>query len=127
MVGDRRIEVGPDPMVIGRRDDITGTVPDVDLTAADPDHHVSRRHLRLRLVDGAVEVTDLASKSGTLVNQDPLPPETPILLMDRTSILLGNLRILLDVERDINEALRVGQVVDERTAGKEVEEGTILW
>ncbi|MGA2931828.1 MAG: FHA domain-containing protein [Acidimicrobiales bacterium] len=131
VLGDRRVEIGPDPMIIGRRDDVTGFEPDLDVTSMDLNRHVSRRHLQIRVVDDAVEVTDLDSTSGTFVNQVSLDPQNPVLLRRNVSLLLGDLRILFEVEDvqaspiDIDEVLQEGKVVDDESAGQRVERGTI--
>ena len=117
-------------MIIGRRDDVTGFEPDLDVTSMDLNRHVSRRHLQIRVVDDAVEVTDLDSTSGTFVNQVSLDPQNPVLLRRNVSLLLGDLRILFEVEDvqaspiDIDEVLQEGKVVDDESAGQKVR-GTI--
>ena len=54
-----RINVGADPVVIGR-------LPECTIVLADP--NVSRRHAELRRVGNTVVVTDLGSTNGTRVN-----------------------------------------------------------
>jgi hypothetical protein len=58
-----RIEIGADPVVIGR-------LPECSIVLADP--NVSRRHAELRRVGDAVVVTDLGSTNGTRVNGAPV-------------------------------------------------------
>jgi hypothetical protein len=54
-----RVEVGDDPIVIGR-------LPGCDVVLDDP--NVSRRHAEVRREDGAFLVADLGSTNGTRVN-----------------------------------------------------------
>jgi len=54
-----RVQVGTDPVVIGR-------LPECTIVLGDP--NVSRRHAELRRVGDAVVVTDLGSTNGTRVN-----------------------------------------------------------
>jgi hypothetical protein len=55
----RRVEVGDDPVTIGR-------MAECDITVADK--NVSRRHAEIRRADDAIVVVDLGSMNGTRVN-----------------------------------------------------------
>ena len=59
MEDGRRIEVGADPVTIGR-------LPDCDIVLSDG--NVSRRHAEVRRRDDAIVVVDLGSTNGTKVN-----------------------------------------------------------
>lgn len=61
-----RVEVGADPVLIGR-------LPECTVVLADP--NVSRRHAEIRRVDDALVVTDLGSTNGTRVNGLPVREE----------------------------------------------------
>jgi pSer/pThr/pTyr-binding forkhead associated (FHA) protein len=55
--------------IIGRWDADNGVFPDVDLDTHDQEAKVSRRHARIRLVDGRYTVEDLGSTNGTYINR----------------------------------------------------------
>lgn len=58
------------PVLVGRRDPITGTRPRVDLTAIDTERSCSRRHARLFLRDGTLMVSEeLGATNGTFLNE----------------------------------------------------------
>lgn len=63
---------GPDGLVIGR----SSRLSHVQIC----DDRVSRQHLRLRLVDGAIWVEDLGSTRGTFVQGQPATPLQPVKL-----------------------------------------------
>lgn len=100
IVGDRRIPLGRNSIVFGRRDELQNLVPDVDLTEEDPGMSVSRLHLQLRVVEGQVEAIDLGSTNGTFLKGDRLPTGEPIALADEARLELGDLSIVVCVEQD---------------------------
>jgi FHA domain-containing protein len=65
-----------------------------DLTIADPE--ISRRHARLRPVDGGVEIEDLGSTNGTFVNGERLA--APVRITTGASMDVGDSRIALELE-----------------------------
>ena len=73
-------------IVIGRAD--------ADLTIDDSE--LSRRHVVLRPVDGGVEIQDLNSTNGTLVNGERI--SAPVTVASGASIELGDTRIAVEVE-----------------------------
>lgn len=75
-------------LVIGRAD--------ADLTIEDSE--LSRRHVLLRPVDGGVEIQDLGSTNGTIVNGTRI--SVPVTVMGGASIELGDTRIALEVEAE---------------------------
>jgi hypothetical protein len=75
-------------LVIGRAD--------ADLTIDDTE--LSRRHVLLRPVDGGVEVQDLGSTNGTVVNGTRI--SEPVTVSTGASIELGDTRIAVEVEPD---------------------------
>ncbi|MCK9249177.1 MAG: FHA domain-containing protein [Solirubrobacteraceae bacterium] len=71
--------------------DGTGTLGRVPGTITLDDGEVSRRHVDLRVVDGALELTDLGSANGTFVRGRRL--EKPELLYDRDVFRVGKTEI----------------------------------
>jgi len=60
--------------LIGRYDSVTGTHPDVDLTAEDQARNISRRHARLVVRDGKFFVAEeIGTMNGTYLNGVKLP------------------------------------------------------
>jgi len=96
------IDGAPTPIVIypktetslGRRDPGTGVSPDIDLTAyAGYRQGVSRNHAMLRLRDRVLEIYDLGSSNGTLVNGVRLNAHQPHPLRDGDEVTLGKMVI----------------------------------
>ena len=82
--------------IIGRRDPISNSAPEVDLTSfAAYRMGISRRHAALRVVDHVVELLDLGSSNGTFVNGHRLNPHQPHALRSGDEIGLG--RMLLRI------------------------------
>ncbi|MFN8379336.1 MAG: FHA domain-containing protein [Anaerolineae bacterium] len=99
------VEGSPTPILVypreetslGRRDPAGGTMPDVDLTSyAAYRMGVSRRHAILKLKDSRLQLVDLGSSNGTMLNGVKLPPHQPRTLHDGDTIMLGkmNLRVI---------------------------------
>ncbi len=81
---------------IGRRDPVTGTIPDIDLTMyAGYRMGVSRSHCILRLKDAHIEVLDGGSSNGTSLNGTRLPAHTPYILRDGDELMLGKMAMRL--------------------------------
>ncbi len=75
---------------IGRWDADNGIFPDVDLDAHDQEAKVSRRHARIRLMDGRYMIEDLGSTNGTYVNRGRrLLPGNPHILNDGDEVIVG--------------------------------------
>jgi pSer/pThr/pTyr-binding forkhead associated (FHA) protein len=73
-------------LLVGRRDDQRDIHPDLALD----DPGASRRHLKLlRTPAGGVQLHDLASTNGTLVNGEVVPPGTRRLLRAGDQVTLG--------------------------------------
>ncbi|MDX2162794.1 MAG: FHA domain-containing protein [bacterium] len=96
------IEGSPQPILffpkpetnIGRRDPVTGSAPEIDLTAyAGYRMGVSRNHCVLRLKETRLEVTDLGSSNGTAINGTKLQPHLPVTLRDGDELTLGKMVI----------------------------------
>jgi ribosomal protein L40E len=77
---------------IGRRDPISNSAPEVDLTSfAAYRMGISRRHATLRVTDGVVEILDLGSSNGTFVNGQRLNAYEPYTLSSGDEIGLGRM------------------------------------
>jgi serine/threonine protein kinase len=69
LVGPETVLLRGSSWVVGRR--AAGWTPDVDLSGADVDHRVSRRHAELAREAGGMVLRDLGSRNGTQVNGAP--------------------------------------------------------
>jgi pSer/pThr/pTyr-binding forkhead associated (FHA) protein len=81
--GRTRTVRAPVPITIGRAPTATLVVPDAQ---------VSRVHARIDLSDGQLNLRDLDSRNGTLVNARPI--EGPVDLRDGDEIDVGTTRIV---------------------------------
>lgn len=110
--GVLRLEIdgSPDPivmrfehheMILGRRDPATGALPDVDLTPfAGYRMGVSRRHSLIRLTEKrTLEILDLGSANGTMLNGRRLEPHHPELLHDGDRAKLGEITLLVRFQK----------------------------
>jgi hypothetical protein len=91
------------PIRLGRVDPKEGIYPEVDLTDA-KQHGVSREHACIYRRGHAVEVEDLGSINGTLLNGSRLSPYKPTSLHDGDQLQLGNLSI--EVSFDVHPTRR---------------------
>lgn len=83
-----------DETSLGRRDPAGGTMPDVDLTSyAAYRMGVSRRHALLTLKNRTLQIIDLGSSNGTMVNGVKLAPHQPRPLKDGDMIALGKMSL----------------------------------
>ncbi len=81
-----------DETSLGRRDPAGGTMPDVDLTSyAAYRMGVSRRHAILMLKSRHLQIVDLGSSNGTMVNGVKLAPHQPRPLRDGDMLSLGKM------------------------------------
>ena len=77
-------------MNIGRWDADSGVFPEIDLGQDDPGNHISRKHAKLFLKDGAYYIEDMGSVNGTFVNKGPrLAPGSPQKLQNGDEIIVG--------------------------------------
>lgn len=75
---------------IGRWDADNGIFPDVDLDSHDQEAKVSRRHARIKMLDGNYVVEDLGSTNGTYVNRGRrLLPGMPQVINDGDEVIVG--------------------------------------
>jgi hypothetical protein len=91
------------PIRMGRVDPKEGVYPEIDLTDAKKDG-VSREHACLYRRGHIVEIEDLGSTNGTLLNGARLAPYKPTSLNDGDRLQLGNL--LVEVCFDVHPARR---------------------
>ena len=83
-------------LILGRTDVDTSVHPDVDLSRyGASDRGVSRQHIELNYVDGELQVKDLGSANGTLLNGERLSPQQSYVLRDGDELLLGQLSIAI--------------------------------
>src|SRR5690606_28110502 len=93
------VEVRKDT-IIGRSDNLTEYIPDLDFTPYGAYRlGLSRRHAILRRADNRLEIMDLGSRNGTLINGERLRPKETRILQDGDVLHLGNLRLLMIFER----------------------------
>jgi predicted component of type VI protein secretion system len=84
--------------VVGRRDKVTGFIPDVDLTDIDTERAVGRQHLSLRWRGGrCFAVEDKPSANGSFVNGARLNPGEPVELAGGDKIQLGVVDLLFEL------------------------------
>jgi hypothetical protein len=81
MEDGRRVEIGKEPLTIGR-------LPDCDIVLTDG--NVSRRHAEVRRREDAIVIVDLGSTNGTRVNGSGVKEQT---LADGDQITLGSSKL----------------------------------
>lgn len=82
--------------IIGRSDDSSDYIPDIDLSQYGARQHgVSRRHAALIYYRKVVNVIDLESINGTYLNGKKLIPNTPYPLNSGDSLKLGTFGLLI--------------------------------
>jgi len=82
------------PIRLGRIDPKEGVYPDIDLTVdLAMEHGVSREHACIFRRGNAVEIEDLASTNGTMLNGTRLAPYLPVPIKDGDQLQLGKLLI----------------------------------
>jgi len=97
---NQRFPLGQPRMVLGRNDPPQVTV-DLDLSECELGEPpmISRRHAILQWVNGELQLIDLASRNGTLVNGQrlvppaPNQPSVPVALNLGSKVTLGNLEL----------------------------------
>jgi hypothetical protein len=86
------LPVGRREIIIGRDDPISGVHPEIDLTPYGAESGgVSRRHVRLTVIDGQWMITDLQSTNHTRVNGVRIDPGVPTQLPDGAQVVLGRI------------------------------------
>ena len=76
--------------ILGRRDNVTGISPDVDLAGADPEYTVSRFHARLMDEPGGYRLfEEIGAKNGTAINGNRLTPGIAFAVKHGDHVQLG--------------------------------------
>src|ERR1700689_4051139 len=108
--------------LIGRWDPETGSFPEVDLDADDPEAKISRKHALIRIDGGKITIEDIGSLNGTYVNrQSWLSPGSSAEIKSGDEVIIGKTFLKLVVE-PISLPLSL-QARPEVRACAEVEEG----
>jgi pSer/pThr/pTyr-binding forkhead associated (FHA) protein len=81
----RRVQIGAEPLVIGR-------LPECGVVLADS--NVSRRHAELRRSGDSVVLTDLGSTNGTRVNGAPIRERV---LVSGDEVSVGSTRLIFEM------------------------------
>src|SRR5271168_5216272 len=85
--------------LIGRWDPETGSFPEVDLDADDPEAKISRKHALIRIDGGKITIEDIGSLNGTYVNRQPrLSPGSPAEIKSGDEVIIGKTFLKLLVE-----------------------------
>src|SRR5271165_1444551 len=75
--------------LIGRWDPETGSFPEVDLDADDPEAKISRKHALCRIENGKITVEDIGSLNGTYVNRGQrLAPGSPVDIKNGKKVII---------------------------------------
>ena len=99
------------PVRLGRIDPSQDIYPEVDLTMDHGfEHGVSREHACIFRRGSAIEVEDLASTNGTLLNGERLSPYLPVPLKDGDQLQLGKLLIQVSLEAKYSEKPTTGNL-----------------
>ncbi|MBM4412140.1 MAG: FHA domain-containing protein [Chloroflexi bacterium] len=87
-----QLPAGRREIIIGRSDPISAVHPEIDLTPYGAESGgVSRRHVRLTVIDGQWMITDLQSTNYTRVNGVRIDPGVPTQLPDGAQVVLGRI------------------------------------
>ena len=85
--------------LVGRWDPETGSFPEVDLDADDPEAKISRKHALIRIAEGKITVEDIGSLNGTYVNRGArLQPGSPVELKTGDEIIIGKTFLKLTID-----------------------------
>jgi hypothetical protein len=85
--------------LVGRWDPETGSFPEVDLDADDPEAKISRKHALIRIENGKITIEDIGSLNGTYVNRQPrLSPGSPAEIKSGDEVIIGKTFLKLVVE-----------------------------
>lgn len=88
---------GKDSFLIGRTDNISGSQPDIDLSAIDREMVTSRKHANIIKKAETYFVEDLESTNFTYLNGRMLPPGTPTKLDDGDVIRIGKVYLVFSL------------------------------
>jgi len=85
--------------LVGRWDPDTGSFPEVDLDADDPEAKISRKHALIRIAEGKITVEDIGSLNGTYVNRGArLAPGTAVEIKTGDEVIIGKTFLKLTVD-----------------------------
>ena len=85
--------------LVGRWDPETGSFPEVDLDADDPEAKISRKHALIRIDAGKITIEDIGSLNGTYVNRgNRLIPGTPLEIKTGDEVIIGKTFLKLVVD-----------------------------
>lgn len=88
-------------LVIGRKDPVTGEIPQIDLSIVNAlDKGVSRNHAKIVRQQGALHVVDNQSANGTYLNGQKLVPKQPRIIRDGDDIRLGHLSLRVSFKKE---------------------------
>jgi len=88
--GQQAFPIRGDNSLIGRYDPVTGTRPEIDLTAYDTSRSVSRRHAKVTLRGDALFVSEeVGALNGTFLNGKRLTPGKPEPIRTGDTLALG--------------------------------------
>lgn len=87
--GAQEFPVDKDEVALGRRSPADGIFPGVDLTEADTESYVSRRHGRLVRQDQRFLYEDVGSSNGSFVNGTKLQPGVQVEIHEGDRLRLG--------------------------------------
>ncbi|MFH1262196.1 MAG: cyclic nucleotide-binding domain-containing protein [Pseudomonadota bacterium] len=77
-------------VLIGRQDPVTNLSPDIDLTSSDRERGTSRRHARLKRMDGQFLLFEEPGvPNGTFVNGQRITPGQPVLIRNGDRVSFG--------------------------------------
>lgn len=92
--GDLHIRADRTDYLVGRRDPMTGRVPEIDLGNIDVGRSLSRRHARIFATDEGMQIMEVAgAMNGTFVNGKRLKPDTAIALNEGDLIRFGAVEV----------------------------------
>lgn len=92
--GDLHIRAGRNDYLVGRRDPMTGRVPEIDLGNIDVGRSLSRRHARIFVTDDGLQIMEVAgAMNGTFVNGKRLKPDIAIALNEGDLIRFGAVEV----------------------------------
>ncbi len=79
-----------DETSVGRRDPVTGINPDIDLTPADSQRSISRRHAKIFRREGRFYVREeIGTMNGTFVNSERIETGLPVEFKDGDEVRFG--------------------------------------
>src|ERR1035437_8339547 len=85
--------------LVDRWDPETGSFPEVDLEADDPEAKISRKHALIRIDAGKITIGDSGSPNGPYVNRQPrLAPGSPAEIKSGDEVIIGKTFLKLVVE-----------------------------